>query len=193
MADLPFGFSPGDDPDPDKRKKDPDSGSGPDPLGFGGGDFDMADLGQIFAKLGEMFSGAGNVMGGDQQSGPVNYDLARQLAGSSIGFVTPVSEQTSNEAGVIIAKCEYRRISNVVEHVESAAEIRLSRIRPGGKNHRSHIADPRCVGACQMASSGRKLSLLDVANCDCETGQVVVGVAREEPFAQRTRAHLIPI
>jgi putative hydrolase len=96
MADLPFGFSPGDDPDPDKRKKDPDSGSGPDPLGLGGGDFDMADLGQIFAKLGEMFSGAGNVMGSGQQSGPVNYDLARQLASSSIGFVTPVPEQTSS-------------------------------------------------------------------------------------------------
>jgi putative hydrolase len=96
MADLPFGFSPGDDPDRDKRKKDPDSGSGSDPLGIGGGNFDMADLGKIFATLGEMFSGAGNVMGGGQQSGPVNYDLARQLAGSSIGFVTPVSEQTSS-------------------------------------------------------------------------------------------------
>ena len=93
MADLPFGFSHGDDPDRDKRKKDPDPGA--DPFGLGGGNFDMADLGQIFAKLGEMFSGAGNVMAGGQQSGPVNYDLARQLAGSSIGFVKPVSEQTS--------------------------------------------------------------------------------------------------
>ena len=95
MADLPFGFSPGDDPDRDKPKKDPDSGSGSDPFGFGGSDFDMNDLGQIFSKLGEMFSGAGNVMGSGKQSGPVNYDLARQLASSSIGFVTPVPEQTS--------------------------------------------------------------------------------------------------
>jgi putative hydrolase len=95
MADLPFGFSSGDDPDRDKPKKDPDSASGADPFGFGGGDFDMADLGQIFSKLGEMFSGAGNVMGSGNQSGPVNYDLARQLASSSIGFVTPVSEQTT--------------------------------------------------------------------------------------------------
>lgn len=93
MADLPFGFSPGDDPDRDKRKKDPDPGA--DPFGLGGGNFEMADLGQIFAKLGEMFSGAGNAMAGGQQSGPVNYDLARQLAGSSIGFVKPISEQTS--------------------------------------------------------------------------------------------------
>ena len=96
MADLPFGFSPGDDPEGEKRKKDPDSGSGPgnsgsDPFGSG---FDMSELGQIFSKLGEMFSGAGNVMGGGPQSGPVNYDLARQLASSSIGFVAPISEKT---------------------------------------------------------------------------------------------------
>ena len=96
MADLPFGFNAGDDPDRDKPKKDPDSSSGADPFGFGGSNFDMSDLGQMFSKLGEMFSGAGNVMGGGKQSGPVNYDLARQLASSSIGFVTPVPEQTSS-------------------------------------------------------------------------------------------------
>ena len=104
MADLPFGFSAGDDPDKDKPKKDPDSGSGPsnpgpgpgsDPFGFGaaGGNFNMGDLGQIFTKLGEMFSGAGGAMAGGK-SGPVNYDLARQLASSSIGFVAPVPEKT---------------------------------------------------------------------------------------------------
>src|SRR3954454_22398241 len=95
MADLPFGFSSGDDPERDKRK-DPDSGSGSDPFGMGGGsEFDMSQLGQIFSRLGEMFSGAGNVMAGGSQSGPVNYDLARQLASSSIGFVAPVPEKTS--------------------------------------------------------------------------------------------------
>ena len=105
MADLPFGFSAGNDPDRDKDKKDPDSGSGSgnsgpgpgsDPFGFGmgGANFDMGDLGQIFTKLGEMFSGAGSAMGG-KQSGPVNYDLARQLASNSIGFVAPVPEKTS--------------------------------------------------------------------------------------------------
>jgi putative hydrolase len=93
MADLPFGFSSGDDPEPDKRKKDPDSGS--DPFGMGGSEFDMSQLGQVFTRLGEMFSGAGNVMGGGAGSGPVNYDLARQLASSSIGFVAPVGEKTS--------------------------------------------------------------------------------------------------
>src|SRR3954467_5136695 len=93
MADLPFGFSHEDDPDPDKRKKDPDAGG--DPFGMGGSEFDMSQLGQIFSRLGEMFSGAGNVMAGGSQSGPVNYDLARQLASSSIGFVAPVPEKTS--------------------------------------------------------------------------------------------------
>ncbi|BBZ18107.1 zinc-dependent metalloprotease [Mycolicibacterium gadium] len=106
MADLPFGFSPGDDPERDKRKKDPDSGSGDaggptpgDPFGMGfagGSEFDMSQLGQIFSRLGEMFSGAGNVTADGAKSGPVNYDLARQLASSSIGFVAPVSENTSS-------------------------------------------------------------------------------------------------
>src|ERR1700738_4336129 len=97
MSDLPFGFSHGDDPEGDKPKKDPDSGSGSDPFGFGGGGFgfDMSQLGQIFTKLGEMFSGAGGVMTGGKQSGPVNYDLARQLASNAIGFVAPVPEKTS--------------------------------------------------------------------------------------------------
>ncbi len=96
MADPPFGFSAGDDPERDKPKKDP--GSGGDPFGGafpGGGDFDMSQLGQIFSKLGEMFSGAGSGMPGGAASGPVNYDLARQLASKSIGFVAPVPEQTS--------------------------------------------------------------------------------------------------
>ncbi|OBI74540.1 hydrolase [Mycobacterium sp. E740] len=99
MADLPFGFSAGDDPERDKHKKDRDSGSGGagDPFGMGfagGSEFDMSQLGQIFSKLGEMFSGAGGAMAGGKQSGPVNYDLARQLASSQIGFVAPVPEKT---------------------------------------------------------------------------------------------------
>jgi len=96
MADPPFGFSHGDDPERDKRKKDPDPGADPFGSGFGAGgsEFDMSQLGQIFSKLGEMFSGAGNVVTGGKQSGPVNYDLARQLAASSIGFVAPVGEKT---------------------------------------------------------------------------------------------------
>ncbi|MDZ7887090.1 MAG: zinc-dependent metalloprotease [Mycobacterium sp.] len=92
MSDLPFGFSHGDDPDPDKRKKDPSG----DPFGLGGEGFDMSDLGQIFTRLGEMFSGTGTMAAGGQQAGPVNYDLARQLATSSIGFVAPIPESTTS-------------------------------------------------------------------------------------------------
>jgi putative hydrolase len=96
MADLPFGFSSEDDPDK-REKKDPDSGSGAsDPLGAFGmsGDFSMGDLGQIFTQLGQMFSSAGTVMAGGKTSGPVNYELARRVASSSIGFVAPIPAST---------------------------------------------------------------------------------------------------
>ena len=98
MADLPFGFSSGEDPDK-HGKKDPESGSGSsDPFGaFGmGGDFGMGDLGQIFTQLGQMFSGAGTATVGGKQSGPVNYDLARRVATSSIGFVAPIPDTTNS-------------------------------------------------------------------------------------------------
>jgi putative hydrolase len=95
MADLPFGFSSGDDPDREQRG-DAHSGAS-DPFGFGG-DFNIADLGQIFTRLGQMFSGAGTAAGG-KASGPVNYELARQLASKSIGFVAPIPEATSTAVG----------------------------------------------------------------------------------------------
>ena len=99
MADLPFGFSSGDEPDdPDRTgKKDPRSGPGPsDPFGgFGmGGEFSMGDLGQIVTQLGQMFSGAGTVTADGTTAGPVNYDLARRVATGSIGFVAPIPETT---------------------------------------------------------------------------------------------------
>jgi len=100
MADVPFGFSPGDDhPDRDQHgKKDRATGSGAsDPLGaFGiGGDFGMGDLGQIFTQLGQMFSNSSSVMAGGKESGPVNYELARRVASSSIGFVAPIPATTN--------------------------------------------------------------------------------------------------
>lgn len=88
MADLPFGFSAGDDPDREKRGKDPESGDE--------GQFDVADLGKLFTQLGQMFSGAGAAMSSGKASGPVNYDLARQLASRSIGFVKPVPDSTAS-------------------------------------------------------------------------------------------------
>src|ERR1700758_120857 len=104
MPDLPFGFSSGDDPPKDEsgrekhEKKDPDSGSGSsDPLGAFGisGDFGMGDLGQIFTQLGQMFSNAGTMTAGGKTSGPVNYELARRVASSSIGFVAPIPASTN--------------------------------------------------------------------------------------------------
>jgi len=93
MPDLPFGFSSGEDPDRDKRKDgEPGGPSASDPFGFGSGD--MADLGQIFTRLGQMFSGAGSAMSTGSSAGPVNYDLARQLASSAIGFSAPIPEST---------------------------------------------------------------------------------------------------
>ena len=93
MADLPFGFSAGDDPDRNDPNKDRNAGAG-NPFGAGAG-FNMADLGQIFTQLGQMFSGAGNPMAGGSGSA-VNYDLARQLASKSIGFTAPVPAGTAS-------------------------------------------------------------------------------------------------
>ena len=104
-----------------------------------------------------------------------------------------VSQQTSNQARVIIAKCEHRRVSNAVERVERATEVRLSRVTPGGKKRRRHVTHAHCVSAGQVGSRGRELSLLDVANCHCETGKVVIGVAPKEPFAKGAGARLIPV
>ena len=81
MGDLPFGFSGGDDPERRDREDAP-------------GAFNLGDLGKIFTQLGQMFAGAGSAMSGG--SGAVNYELARKLASSSIGFVAPVPEATSS-------------------------------------------------------------------------------------------------
>lgn len=90
MSDTPFGFGPADrDRDPDRDpQRDP---QGPFGMGFGlpgmpqggfpgmpggpGGGFDVGQLGQMFTQLGQMLSQAGTSGGG-----PVNYDLAAQLA-----------------------------------------------------------------------------------------------------------------
>ncbi|AOS61814.1 zinc-dependent metalloprotease [Actinoalloteichus hymeniacidonis] len=104
MTDLPFGFNP---PDPEDRgdrdrpSDRPDRDSGENPFGFSGAmppgglppggsplggmppggmppNFDMNSLGQMFSQLGQMFSQASQ--GGGSGGGPVNYDLAKQLA-----------------------------------------------------------------------------------------------------------------
>lgn len=65
MSDFPFGFGP---PDPDRR------GEGePNDKQQGGADA-FNQLGQMLTQLGQMLSQAGS------SSGPVNYDLAKQIA-----------------------------------------------------------------------------------------------------------------
>jgi putative hydrolase len=69
MTNLPFGFGP---PDPDEHGENKPFGQGDNP--FGQGAFDFGQLGQMLSQLGEMLSHAGS------SSGPVNYDLAKQIA-----------------------------------------------------------------------------------------------------------------
>ena len=105
MSDLPFGFGPS-DPD-DNRRSGSGSGAGGaggpmGPFGFGlpgggagpggAGGFDMGQLGQMLTQLGQMLSqsqaGAGQ--------GPVNYQLAQQMAHQQLGADgsrEPTSEQ----------------------------------------------------------------------------------------------------
>ncbi|SFS53146.1 zinc-dependent metalloprotease [Saccharopolyspora flava] len=87
MTNMPFGFSSQDPDDPDKGdssqgRSEGGSGGNPgdNPFGFAGmpgpgGNFDLGQLGQMLTQLGQALSHSG---GG--QSGPVNYDLAKQLA-----------------------------------------------------------------------------------------------------------------
>jgi putative hydrolase len=114
MADTPFGFGFGPaDRDKDRDPEEPGaSGSSGEPLGFGFGNvpgmpggfmlpgmpgapggpggaagFDMGQLGQMLSQLGQMLSSAGN------SPGPVNYDLAKQLATQNLTGARPNAEQ----------------------------------------------------------------------------------------------------
>jgi putative hydrolase len=107
MSDLPFGFGPS---DPDDSRREGSSGSGSDGSGssggsgpggygfgpggaggnpfaaFGGGaggqgGFDLGQLGQMLTQLGQMLSQGGGPGGG---KGPVNYQLAAQMAHQQI-------------------------------------------------------------------------------------------------------------
>ena len=112
MADLPFGFSGEDNSPQDPKNKPEHEQPGKNGPSFGseygkpfdmfgtsgafGGEFDITELGQIFTQLGQMFGNAGTVMASGKDSGPINYDLARQVASSSIGFVAPIPTSTQS-------------------------------------------------------------------------------------------------
>jgi putative hydrolase len=71
MTNMPFGFG---RPDPDEQGENKPSGQGGnDPFG-GQGPFDFGQLGQMLSQLGQMLSQSANA------TGPVNYDLAKQIA-----------------------------------------------------------------------------------------------------------------
>ena len=107
MTDLPFGFSSSDNSDDDKNKRRDNSpgdssgnAGGQNPFGFplGGTEgfdpssFDPSQLGQMFSQLGNMFSGMGTGMSGGG-GGPVNYQVAANLARQQIGNFTPILDK----------------------------------------------------------------------------------------------------
>ena len=112
MSDLPFGFSSnsGDDDGKNKdgRRGDDNtpggSGNAQNPFGFDFGaagfdpsaGLDPSALGQMFSQLGNMFSGMGTSMTGPGSGGPVNYELAANLARRQIGNFTPVLDKETN-------------------------------------------------------------------------------------------------
>lgn len=75
MTNLPFGFSlPGDD-------------SAPDSGGQGSNPFDLGQLGSMLSQLGNMMSQAGAA----GSTGPVNYELAKQMATAQVPASHPVA------------------------------------------------------------------------------------------------------
>lgn len=81
MSDVPFGFGSRDPGEGDDRPDKGGPGGPGDPFGLGalgggtGGGFDVSQLGQMLTQLGQMLSQTGSGGGG-----PVNYDLAKQVA-----------------------------------------------------------------------------------------------------------------
>ncbi|MFH5211018.1 zinc-dependent metalloprotease [Antrihabitans spumae] len=100
MSDVPFGFSNPNDPDKDRNRKEgregSDGGQGAsDPFGFGLEGFDPAQLGQMLSQFGAMLSNMGAGAGPGASAGPVNYDVAKQLARQQLGNFKPVSAGTT--------------------------------------------------------------------------------------------------
>jgi putative hydrolase len=98
MTEFPFGFGP---PNPDDRDKNDQSGQG-----GSGGQQNPAEafnqLGQMLSQLGQMLSQAGS------SSGPVNYDLAKQIALQKLsgqpGFGPPADSVTAVKDAVHLAE-----------------------------------------------------------------------------------------
>ena len=93
MTNLPFGFSPAGDDDPDGAKPS---------QGPGAGGFDLNQIGSMLSQLGQMMSQAGT----SGSSGPVNYDLARQLATSQVPASHPASSIDVAQVSEAVALAE---------------------------------------------------------------------------------------
>ncbi|TDV35394.1 zinc-dependent metalloprotease [Actinophytocola oryzae] len=95
MTEFPFGFGP---PNPDDRgKKEPSGEENPQEA--------FNQLGQMLSQLGQMLSQAGS----SSSSGPVNYDLAKQIAmqrltSGEIGFTTSTEYQGAVTDAVHLAE-----------------------------------------------------------------------------------------
>ncbi len=89
---MPFGFSNSDD-DPDRKGK---------PEGIPGmpAGFDLGQLGSMLSQLGQMMSSA------TPTSGPVNYDLAKQLAVAQVPNVHPASSIDVKQVSEAVALAE---------------------------------------------------------------------------------------
>lgn len=94
MTNLPFGFSSAGDDDPEGGSK---PGQGP-----GAGGFDLNQIGSMLSQLGQMMSQAGT----SGSSGPVNYDLARQLATSQVPASHPASSVDVAQVADAVALAE---------------------------------------------------------------------------------------
>ncbi len=94
MTEFPFGFGP---PNPDDRGKKEPSGQGENPAEA------FNQLGQMLSQLGQMLSQAGS------SAGPVNYDLAKQIAmqrltSGDVGFRTSTEFQGAVTDAVHLAE-----------------------------------------------------------------------------------------
>ncbi|MDQ2738373.1 MAG: zinc-dependent metalloprotease [Actinomycetota bacterium] len=90
MSNLPFGFS---------NSGDDDGDHGTQPEGLPSG-FDLGQIGSMLSQLGQMMSNA------TPNSGPVNYDLAKQLATSQVPASHPASSVDVKKVGEAVSLAE---------------------------------------------------------------------------------------
>ncbi|MGH4016857.1 MAG: zinc-dependent metalloprotease [Pseudonocardiaceae bacterium] len=104
MSDLPFGFGSHDPRDPDRQRPGEGGGQGgPDPAnpfgGFVAGGMDVGALGKMLTQLGQMLSQSST---GGSGGGPVNYELAKQMALQRLSTTgLPSAEQASAAADAV--------------------------------------------------------------------------------------------